>query len=509
MVQDYVLYKQNLPKSPLMTGYLDKFLGDTNIISLEGQKWKSLRSLFNPGFSAMNIMSMADAIVDASLRFRRVLEAKSETNEIFELEEVATRLTIDIIGVATFDVDMDAQFKTHPIVEYFRERVTLMPGAVRFWDYINPMHAFRLWLNNKKLDQAVNVELDAKILRRARDLQDEATGQARRKAKRSIIDLALNAYEKEMALSGTNIAGGDAVRHIVDPRDLPAELRQDIVNSIKTFFFAGHDTTYVVLRSWSSVTDVLSRSSTISWCYYFLHRYPEVQSKLTAELDEVFPPGVSAADKIKEDPYVINKLHYTTAVIKETLRIFPPASTIRAMKPNALNVQTSMIDPRTGQKLPLEGADIWPLPHLINRNRRFFPEPTRFIPERFIPSQTPFPDAELFTPAGKAAFQPFVIGPRNCIGQELAMTESRIILALTVREFDFVLEYPGEEADPQPPIPESIAAEYDEGSEYGKSIRNGQPRRIVEGHRAWSMLKGTAKPNGGCPGRVKVRRGCA
>jgi len=88
------------------------------------------------------------------------------------------------------------------------------------------------------------------------------------------------------------------------------------------------------------------------------------------------------------------------------------------------------------------------------------------------------------------------------------MTEAKIIMALTAREFDFTLEYPGEEPDLQYPIPDSAAAESSENTEYGKGIRDGTVKALrVEGHRLWPTLIGSAKPNGGCPVRVKVRPG--
>lgn len=86
------------------------------------------------------------------------------------------------------------------------------------------------------------------------------------------------------------------------------------------------------------------------------------------------------------------------------------------------------------------------------------------------------------------------------------MIESKIVLALTARELDFVLEFPGEEADPQPPIPESSAAEVSEETEYGRGVREGRiTPKVIEGHRVWQTLKGSAKPTGGCPGRVYLR----
>ncbi|KAK5077308.1 hypothetical protein LTR51_002997 [Lithohypha guttulata] len=470
LVAEYINVKQNLPKSPMETGYLDKFLGKNNMVALEGERWKSLRSMFNPGFSASNIMTYADAIVEASLRFMTVLEEKARKNELFELEEYATRLTIDIIGLAVFDLDMDAQRKLHPIVHYFRERVLMMPPATAIypWQAVEPLRPLRLWWNSRKLDRAILEEVNHKIVRRAKDIQDEA-GDKKGSKKKSIIDLALNAYEKEISMSDPS----GQMKQITSPKDVPKSLERDLIDTIKTFFFAGHEN-------------------------------PDARKKLDEELNTVFPPGTSAAETIRKDPYIINKLEYTTAVVKETLRIFPPASTLRWISPQGSVQHTTMVNPRTGERFPLEGVHIWPTAYMIGRNKRFFPQPRQFIPERFIPMQTPFPASELFTPAGKYAFQAFSVGPRNCIGQELAMVESKIILALTAREIDFVLEYPGEEADLQPLIPESTAVEF--GKEYEKGVREGRIKKnVVEGHRVYQTLSGSAKPNGHCPGRVYLR----
>lgn len=228
-----------------------------------------------------------------------------------------------------------------------------------------------------------------------------------------------------------------------------------------------------------------------------------VFQKLKAELDAYLPADISeAAARIKQDPYVVNKLEYVTAVLKETLRIFPPASTFRNSIPGGY-----VVDSETKQKIPmLPGAYVWPVAHMIHRNTRFFPEPVKFIPERFIQSQTPFPEAELFTEAGKDAFRAFEKGPRNCIGQELAMLEGRIILALMARNYDFVLEYPGEGADVEYPQPKDMAEELGEATEYGRAIRAGTAKRNrVEGHRVYQRLYGAAKPDQGCPGRIYHR----
>ena len=403
LVSQYITTTQSLPKSPLETGYMDRFLGANNLVSLEGAHWKSLRSMFNPGFSAANIMTLADSIIDASLTFCDILREKAETNELVELEEFATNMTIEIIGKAVLDVEIPAQKSTHPITKHLRERVLMMPpgDAVFPWQGVDLMRPLKLWWNRRLLDNAISVELDRKIQRRAKELEGDSDSSAPGIKKRTILDLALNAYEKEMSSSSDGPKTSGETYRLTNASQLPPSLKADIVDSAKTFFFAGHDTT----------------SSTICWAFYLLHRHADVRKKLDAELNTFFPPGTSAAEKIRQDPYIANRLEYTTAVLRETMRLFPPASTLRVA--NVSTVHKIIIDPRTKNQYPMMGTHIWPAVHLISRNKRFFPEPTKFIPERFIQSQTPFPDAELFTEAGKDAFRPFEKGPRNCIGQEL------------------------------------------------------------------------------------------
>ena len=144
LTADHIAVKQSLPKSWYETTYIEQFLGKNNLVTLEGARHKRLRSMFNPGFSTANIMTYADAIVDASVRFREALTKKAASQELFEMEEYATRLTIDIIGLAVMDMGFDAQNKRHPIVTHFRERTSLMPRGdavfpwfVEFWRTIH------------------------------------------------------------------------------------------------------------------------------------------------------------------------------------------------------------------------------------------------------------------------------------------------------------------------------------------------------------------------------------
>lgn len=104
---------------------------------------------------------------------------------------------------------------------------------------------------------------------------------------------------------------------------------------------------------------------------------------------------------------------------------------------------------------------IWVNIHTIHRRADLFPKPDEFIPERFLPSSTSsatpsspsdahsntLADAltevpkEVLTEIPKDAYRPFEKGLRSCIGQELALLEMKIVLALTVRNFEICAAY--------------------------------------------------------------------
>lgn len=339
-------------------------------------------------------------------------------------------------------------------------------NPLRGLDLLRP---FKLWFNSRKLDRLIGEELDKRFAAQTQQLTNgnhaasDSKAKPKTDRKRSVVDLALETYQKEFSSQTFKSPSSTMDR----------AFRTTAINQMKTFIFAGHDTT----------------SSTIAYAYYLLHTHPKVHSRLVSELDSVLGPASTTASTLKSSPHLINSLPYTLAVLKETLRIFPPASTLR-YAPVSSNL--TFTDPDSGTAYPLTGCDIWVVSHAIHRSEAYFPRPLEFIPERFIPELTPFPDTVMH----KEAWRPFEKGPRACIGQELAVLETKVILALTAREFDFHCEYP--------PIGGS------DGSDGGKRVYSAEEKSFrdvatVEGHRCVQILKGSAKPLDGMPGRISLR----
>ncbi|KIX09882.1 uncharacterized protein Z518_00963 [Rhinocladiella mackenziei CBS 650.93] len=488
LTSKYITAGQSLPKSQLTTGYVNQLLGTNNMITAEGPHWKSLRSIFNPGFSASHLITLVPYMVDSSLLFLEILRERAKRNELISLSDYATRLTADIIGKVAMDSDFDSQKRPHPIMSTFRKHVSLMPSETSLEPLkgFNLIQPIRLWLNTRKLDALIGAEIDKRIEHRASQRYQAngttgtTSGEKKKDRQRPIIHLALDANEKEVAsqAAGKGSSSGSG---------MTKSFRKTAIDSIKTFIFAGHDNT----------------STTISYAMYLLHLHKEVHAKVLSELSSVFGPGFtssSIAASIKADPHSINHLEYLHAVIKETLRIFSPGSTVRGLRrlsDISSAKECTFTDPSTGNICPLAGFDIWIVSQIIQRNESYFPDPINFVPERFIPSMTPYLDCKMHTPAGRDAWRPFEKGPRNCIGQELAMIEMKVVLALVVPEVDFTAEYDGKKMEEWTPV--------ETRDEFADGIP-GAIRLSVEGHKPFQVLSGRGATRGGMTGRLTVRR---
>lgn len=215
------------------------------------------------------------------------------------------------------------------------------------------------------------------------------------------------------------------------------------MNQIKLFLFSGHDTT----------------SSTVCYIFYILGTKHNILAKVRGEHDSIFGPDASrAASFITANPPLINQLPYTVAVIKEVLRMFPAVSGTR------IGERDFDVVDEEGQHFPTQDFLVWDVIQGIHRDPTYWQRPEEFIPERWLVA----PGHPLHPVKG--AYRPFSHGPRNCIGQELAMMEMKVIMVLAARQFDIALAY--EELDQANKINE-IRTVY---GERGYQVQRAQPQ---------------------------------
>ena len=260
----------------------------------------------------------------------------------------------------------------------------------------NPLRPFVHAYNTWQMDKYISPEIDARF-----EMQKAQVKSQNIRPGKSVIDLALTAYLMENP-------------EITSTQDIDRNFKKLAMSQVKLFLFSGHDTT----------------SSSICYILYLLSIHSDSLVRLRSEHDKVFGSNPSqAALLINRDPYLLNKLPYTAAVIKESIRLFPAASTTRSGEPGF-----SITDSK-GRQYPTEGCLIWLISHAIQHDPVYWPQPDEYIPDRWLSA----PDTPLYPVKG--AWRPFEHGPRACIGLELSMIEMKIVLVLVARSFRIEAAY--------------------------------------------------------------------
>lgn len=186
---------------------------------------------------------------------------------------------------------------------------------------------------------------------------------------------------------------------------------EQVRDEVMTLLLAGHETTAVAL----------------SWTWYLLAQHPEVEQRLWAELRDVLG-GRSPA------PADVAALPYTERVIREAIRLYPP---IWAM------VRSPQKDCEIGGYRVPAGSAVLMSQWVMHRDPRFYDEPERFDPDRWLDERA--------KGLPRFAYFPFGSGPRTCIGASFAMMEAVLILATVAQRYQVRLA-PGFVAEPMPTI---------------------------------------------------------
>ncbi|CAL5002005.1 unnamed protein product [Urochloa decumbens] len=180
---------------------------------------------------------------------------------------------------------------------------------------------------------------------------------------------------------------------------------QTIVDECKTFFFAGHETSALLL----------------TWAIMLLATNPSWQDKARAEVAAVCGNAPPTADHLP-------KLTVLQMVINETLRLYPPATLLPRMA-----FEDITLGGAGGEELRVpRGASVWiPVLAIHHDEAVWGPDAHEFRPDRFAPGH------RARRPCAAGRFLPFASGPRNCVGQAYAMVEAKVVLAVMLASFRF------------------------------------------------------------------------
>ena len=303
----------------------------------------------------------------AELMSRHAARAANQwTGGTHEMLAEMTRLTLAIVGEALFNADLLAEAD-----ELGRSITAAMRHATRQMRSLFPIPAHWNTPGAVRTRQAI-ARLDRTILGLIEKRRAGGEDQG------DLLSMLLLASEED----------AQGLRRLTD---------QQVRDEAMTLFIAGHETT----------------ANATTWALYLLARHPDVQSRLQREADAVLngrPPAF--AD--------LSRLPYALQVFKESLRLYPPGYVLGRQVDSPVTIGGHALDP---------GEIVLISPYLLHRNPRYFPDSTRFDPDRFA--------AEREAAIPRFAYLPFGAGRRVCIGNQFALMEGQIILATLAGSFTF------------------------------------------------------------------------
>ncbi|TVY18274.1 putative sterigmatocystin biosynthesis P450 monooxygenase [Lachnellula arida] len=417
----------------LLSRFFKPIAGGPNLFDMKEADWRPWRTVFSKGFNGLGLVP---GVVEETQVYAQTFRDLARKKERFSLDMVSLRFLMDVTGRTILNAELGAQKGYNTLADSMISQIRWhQPNAeINPLSFLNVARWYMEWRNGRAMDKYIGKELD----RRYAELKADSDN-LRAKA---VIDIVLQAY----------IGDGKAA---AKPEKLDPEFRAFAIRQIRLFVFGGHDST----------------SATLCYILHLLSKNPIALEKIRAEHDTVLGVDYAAvSDKLISHPQLANNLLYTTAVIKETLRLFPPASGARQGKPN------TTVPTDAGDQCPMDDAWIFFIHVAAHRAPAYWVRAAEFLPERFLVE----PGHELYPV--KRAWRAFEHGPRSCIAQSLAMTDLKVILAHIVREFDFQDAY--EEWD---------------------SMHGRKDFREVYGDRAYQIEEGSAHPSDHYPCRVSLR----
>ncbi|CAG8975013.1 hypothetical protein HYALB_00012146 [Hymenoscyphus albidus] len=365
----------------------------TYIVTMRGPVWKKWRNIFNPGFSAGNLTNLVPSVVKKTGIFISILEKHSEKQDIIKMKNLLDNLTMDIIGQV---VMLGERFRFSASIQSNSQRykkassLAIFRGRAKSFHQISPtstIYTLVLW---PKVDKHISGELQKHI---------EAHNQSDSPTNKSVVGLALKAYESESS----------QVSQTKSPErktDMDPFFKKICIAQIKLFLFSGHDTT----------------SSSICYTLYLLSKHPNLLRRVQEELDQVFSADRrQISERITQKPALLKEIPYTTAVIRESLRLFPTVSS------TCDGERDFFVTDSHGRRFPTENFLVWVNPHAVHHTPELWENPDEFQPERWSE------DKRKQIPKG--AWRAFEHGARNYIGQVLAMLESKILVCMVARDF--------------------------------------------------------------------------
>jgi cytochrome P450 / NADPH-cytochrome P450 reductase len=360
--------------------------------------WRKARNILLPAFSRQAMKGYMPQMLDLAIQLMFKWQRRNPAAEIDAPDDM-TRLTLDTIGLCGFGYRCNSFYGTdqHPFV------TTMVDALTK----VTERQAGALGADARSLAGDV-VEALTRWIRPApveRDpLSSDPALSYDRQAMNSLVDQVIRARKAH----GPEViaARGDLLSYMLTRVDKQSGERLDdatIRYEILTFLIAGHAAT----------------SSLLSFALYLLLKHPAVLARAYDEVDRVLGRDPRVLPTYEQ----VNYLSYVAQILKETLRLWPPAPAF---------TRAPLHETTLGGLYPITPQDrITILTIMLHRDPSVWGDDAeQFNPDHFSP------EAERARPAN--AYKPFGTGRRACIGREFAMQEATLVLGMLLQRFELI-----------------------------------------------------------------------
>ncbi|XP_012529713.1 cytochrome P450 9e2 [Monomorium pharaonis] len=339
-----------------------------NLFSLHGEKWRNVRALLSPSFTSSKMKMMFTLMSECAKDFGKFLSTLSEDKCEMNTKDAFSKYTNDVIATCAFGIKINSmKDPTNKFYVYGKE-------ATNFRAF-----KFLLLRTFPTLGKILKIKLiNDYISNFFKDIVETtiATRDAEHITRPDMLQLMMD------------IRGKEGCREL----DIDEMTAQAFV-----FFFGGFDTS----------------STTMSFAAHEIAANPEVQTKLQQEVDKVLEK--SNGEVSYES---INQFEYLEAVISETLRLYPPIMFLERTCNKSYDLPPAL----PGEKSFVVKKDtiFWIPVYAIHRDKKYYDNPEKFCPERFLNNKMHYINC--------SHYMPFGLGPRMCIANRFAMLEVKVLL---------------------------------------------------------------------------------
>ncbi|XP_035788121.1 probable cytochrome P450 9f2 [Anopheles albimanus] len=385
------------------------------LVGLQDQKWRDMRATLSPAFTGSKMRQMFELIVECSVQMVKYYEGEIRTKggpQEHEMKDVFTRFANDVIATCAFGIKVDSlrnadnefYMNGKKMMAFNRPIVLVKVIGMRFFPKL--MDRLGLDLFDREQNRYFSeIIRDTVRTRDAHGIVRPDMVHLLMQARKGALRYQEQEKESETATGFATVVESEIGRMVANGEKVTPMTETEMIAQCLIFFLAGFDTV-------STCLTFLAHELTVN---------PDVQRKLYEEILET--KASLNGGPLTYD--AVNKMRYMDMVVSESLRLWAPApSTDREC------VKDYVVDDGAGTRFTIDKGTTVFIPIAgLHMDPQYYPNPTKFDPERF--------SEENKDKINPSTYLPFGIGPRNCIGSRFALMEVKAIIYYMLLAFSF------------------------------------------------------------------------